>query len=600
MRAKTQQQPSCILLDLRHNLSLLLGWGAVIGLIRASYTVLSKSIVLAAIGLLLVSQAIMAQSSPQNLLPYASFRNVKIDPSKQDPTISVLPYIQPNFSDYWNQILKPATQAGRYQAMDQICKSMDQETAVAFAGYIGYQNGILYDYRRNSHSSETDKAYVNEVISLEDYYEVHRNFQGFGQGDRMKMGVCGDSALMVADFLSRCGFQCNDVEILSYRYKGGGHQMVSARGNNGELYSANWSESLKEASSNSLDYHSPSTMMSNQGASVSLYDCQGYAKGRTTTPIGSILLKAHGEERYLVNTGDYYEFSTQFDKTSVDKLLVKIFNGESLNNKENVTGIGIQVYNEFFKSNPSIVLDFRGSLIFAMSQTELGIFYGNEYKQKNLAQTWITPNVHGKLTYWPVRSQKFSLGLYGSADYTFFAWNAKVESDDSNVNFQDMDLFVDTGLNVNKQIGKTSLQTKLGVTSDLIYNVSQNGGLVVEDDEIVDRHLILKANHYYVDSKLLWRLSKKSKAYLGLRYDNFIGIDRRRLIWSGGINSKKSNVEIFYSNLSDAYYLGQKSAGFSIAKSWTPNLDMQLKGQHYFSDSSIDKNTLDFRVNLRP
>lgn len=69
---------------------------------------------------------------------------------------------------------------------------MSQEQAIAFAGYIGAKNGSVYDYDRATGGTQEG---LNELVTIEDYYEVHRNKHGLGDPTGRKKLECVETLL---------------------------------------------------------------------------------------------------------------------------------------------------------------------------------------------------------------------------------------------------------------------------------------------------------------------------------------------------------------------------------------------------------------------
>lgn len=137
------------------------------------------------------------------------------------PERKYIPFQQDGFDEKWIKLISAENESQRSETISELCKGMGQEEAMAFAGYIGRKNSGIYDRQRMS-SSENEQA-RDEAISLDEYYAVHRNNEGIGDPNgRKKMGICGDAATLVADFLSKCNFKCEDIDIVSYRTTSGG------------------------------------------------------------------------------------------------------------------------------------------------------------------------------------------------------------------------------------------------------------------------------------------------------------------------------------------------------------------------------------------
>ena len=124
----------------------------------------------------------------------------------------------------------------RRQSIKEMCEGKSEMERIQFAQVLGGRLGSIYDYGR------VDGATKNNIVSTEDQWRALKE----GKAE----GVCRDAALTVSQFLIDCGFSPDRVTLDSYASVGAGHQVTSVVGEDGKIYTINWSELFSQTADN--------------------------------------------------------------------------------------------------------------------------------------------------------------------------------------------------------------------------------------------------------------------------------------------------------------------------------------------------------------
>lgn len=429
---------------------------------------------------------------------------------------------QIGFEAKWDKLIQGATnESNRDKVIKDICSDMSKEDAVAFAGYIGMKNNNIYDDRRNSQSPTNGNDYENEIITMDDYYQTHRNNEGFGNvNHRRIMGVCGDSAAMVADFLKRCKFSCEDIDIVSYRTGKSGHQMVSARGDNGEFYSANWSEGTVSQSS-LLEYTNPDPSNIRTSPTTNIFGCDGRPKGKTLTPLGTILMMAHEDNTVLNSGAEYSELAAVIENfKGVNEIKLKAFRGRSTEGDE-VVGLGAKVSHEFGSDNTLLQFKTEGSVILAKASRPFE--YRDDYDMQ-VDQLIFSPRAATRLSLNAISKDDVRAGAFVEGDVTAFIYSADVNDPNSGYsdknNNGDVQSRVAAGLKVSGEDGNILYRGEAGVRAIVERNVSQKGGMEI-DGKIVERTPYnIIPYQAFASGEMTYVMDKDNSATVSLNYQN--------------------------------------------------------------------------------
>ena len=312
-------------------------------------------------------------SLKQKFKPIFEFKLTKITGINSNPTKRHLDINQTGFQEKWEKLISAEDSETREKVTKDICSDMSQEDAIRFAGYMGKKNGAIYDYSRTNAGSGEN---LDEIITIDNYYEVHRNNE-FNLEGRKEIGVCGDSARVVAEFLSSCHFSCGDIDVTSYRTKSGGHQMVTARGSNGELYSANWGEATSHENLNPLQYSVADPNIVNTSSHVKLFDCNGKPKGHVSTPLGTILLMAH-DAKFNINGGqEYQEIEILAKHFGTSEAKLKAFRARDQSTFLEVEGLNGQITQNFGSDKSLLLFQTKGSFIIGRANRDISSEYGS-------------------------------------------------------------------------------------------------------------------------------------------------------------------------------------------------------------------------------
>lgn len=487
-----------------------------------------------------------AHAGVKNAKVQMSMEIKKISGIEGSPKKRFIDYDQVGFGEKWNQLIRAENGNDRKKAMRDICSDMDQDTAVAFAGYMGNKNSDIYDYRRvtTTESEFSEEEYAKEIISADDYYQTHRNNEGIGDpAGRTKMGVCGDSAKMVSDFLSNCGFSCEDIDIVGYRTLNGGHEMVTARGESGEYYTANWSEATASTGSNPLQYQSPDPNLTRTGPVVDVFDCRGRPKDKTTTPLGTILMMAH-EDSHTLNFGqEYDELALVIEELGgVDEIKLKAFRGRG-NDGQKVEGLAANIFHEFGDDMDLFRLKMYGSLVLAKAQRDIQQYEG---ETTSLDQLIFSPHVNSRLSLNAIRSQSFQAGIFVEGDATGFVMRNEQTStfNEDAQKGTSADQMVRTGVGASArwQTDNTYFSTEAGVRSFATRSVNQKGGKVEDDGRITKEKIILRPNQVFANGRMEVAHTDQNFTSVDINYRNELLVDRSLLDVSAAHRFKNTEI----------------------------------------------------------
>ncbi|MGK0367127.1 MAG: hypothetical protein ACI9QD_000261 [Thermoproteota archaeon] len=438
-----------------------------------------------------------------------TFEINKISGLKTNPTKSKIAFNQDGFEDKFETMIQADNSTEREQAYKNICNGFSQEDAIAFAGYIGKKNSSVYDYDRVSGGSKTE-----DLVTIDDYFQVHRNIEGYGDyAGANKVGVCGDSARMIADFLKHCGFSCDDIDISSYRTGGSsGHQMVNARGKNGEYYSANWSEATVQTKTNPMQLNTPSPTNINGSAFVEVFDCNGQRKAKTTTPLGSLILMAHGDEYQLNNSQQYDEIKAVIEGLYVDEIVLKKFQAKDLGSGQSLNGFVGQINHQFGDTNTLLTFDTGTSILVGTASRDLS--YDLIDSKGDLSQSIVSPRAYGKFNLKAIKKDNLTVSPYleGDATAVFMKNTSDIYGIQSIANNGDILVNVGSGVEISGMTsdGKVSYAANSGVRGQFLRNVSQKGQMLKYNGDIKKRSIGIGINQVYARGSVMINSAKPS------------------------------------------------------------------------------------------
>lgn len=494
--------------------------------------------------------------------------------------------IQDRFDESWINLITPTNERDRNKAITDICKNFSQKEAIEFAGYIGSKNSDIYDHQRVS-SSGTDR--VRESIPLNDYYQTHRNNEGISiSGDRNSMGVCGDSAVMIANFLSKCGFSCDDIDILSYASAKAGHTMVTARGSDGEFFTANWSEVTSENNTNPQNYKTANPRIKNTAAHLNLHDCNGKSKGSTLTPLGTLLMMAHGQDRILNSGQNYSEIKMMGKKWGANEASLKAFTGNDSDSGQSFDRLSAKLNYDLNNKESTVRLNFVSSLVVGRAKKEITRFETEE--PTSIKQTIISN-----------RSTLKASTFFESQDLKFEPF-AKLDTHQmlsinktNNPNFETSDNSFD-GL-VNFEIGtkisyssnaKIKLDAQSGLRSTFVKNSAQRGGSNTGSTTTKDKITVLP-DHLYADAKVF---ISENNLGLSVKYDNLYLIKRSRLDLDIYKKIKDTDVSVGYKYIKNPSISAIHGLGLGAKQDiQLKNDSITLKGSanYFFVDNPMNQ-----------
>lgn len=436
---------------------------------------------------------------------------------------------QSGFQQKWTELITPKTQAEREQVMAQICAGMSQEDAIAFAGYIGGKNSNIYDYDRVSGSGLPQE---NEHIPMDSYYQTHRNIAGIDTPggalhDRVKMGVCGDSAMMVANFLAHCGFKCEDLDISSYRTDDSGHVMVAARGENGEFFTANWSEATSHTNENKLTLNTADPRNVNTGSRIALYDCNGRAKGQTATPLGNLLMLAHGNDRVFNAGQNFSEVKIIAMEVGLDELSVSAFSGSDNESGQTLQGVSAKMIHQLGDESELIQINMDGSLVVGKARREIQRYENYEpvILEQDIISLWAKTLVQANIN----RNGKTLISPYIGLEGHYMNYNVNItEEDGDKVNSKNQDgyLLMETGLKIKTDSSKKIiLDSDVGVASTMVKDSPQRGGVDLGNAPKIERRYYFKPDLIYADAKVYTK-DDKGVTGLSVQYNNLFLMKR--------------------------------------------------------------------------
>lgn len=453
------------------------------------------------------------------------FSVMKVTGIDTTPEKKYLEHNQMGFNEKWMKLIQTNNRSEREAVAADICSDMSQEQAIAFAGYMGAKKGAVYDYDRATGGTQEAQS---ALVTIDEYYEVHRNVAGIGDGSRKKIGVCGDAARAIAEFLSMCGFSCDDIDISSYRTQGsGGHQMVTARGKNGEYFAANWSEASVETNMNPLQASTPTPTNVNGAAFVENFDCNGRSKGKVTTPLGSLILMAHDAKFNQNHALNYSEVKILATKLGATEASLKYFEGNDPSSGANLSGFGAQISKTFGTDESLMMLQTKGSLIFGRAKSD--ITYSGYYDQRLLTQNIISPRIEALLGFNlnpkdRIRFKPFIEGdvtqvvFFNKDKQTNFLGQTTLEEETNG----DFNAHLGTGLNIAGQSKneKVSFSSTVGMRTQLLRNVSQKSQMQTVEGDIKQRRYLLYPNQIYGEGQITLN-PKGNSSTLKVDYNNF-------------------------------------------------------------------------------
>lgn len=316
---------------------------------------------------------------------------------------------------------------------------------------------------------------------------------------------------MIAEFLSMCGFSCNDIDISSYRTEGsGGHQMVSARGSNGEYFTANWSEASVETNNLPLQATTPTPTNVNAAAYVEHFDCNGTSKGKVTTPLESLILTAHEakfNQTHGLNYGEVKLFAT---KLGAPEASLKFFEGSDPSSGLSLNSFGAQISKTFGSENNLVMLKTKGSLVFGKARND--ITYTGFYDERILEQNIISPRLETFLGFNLNRNKNLKITTFIEGEVTtVFMKNTDIKTnlfgDQSIVEASngDFNAHLGTGVNIQGESKnkKVSYSSTLGYRSQFLRNVSQKAQMLTVDGEVKKEDISFFLIRFMVKAKSL-------------------------------------------------------------------------------------------------
>jgi hypothetical protein len=430
-------------------------------------------------------------------------------------------------------------QTEREETYRSICSNFSQEEAIAFAGYIGKKNGNVYDYDRATGGTKTE-----DLVTIDDYFEVHRNIEGYGNPlGKRKVGVCGDSARMIADFLKHCGFSCDDIDISSYRTNNsGGHQMVNARGANGEYYSANWAEATVETGGNPMHINTPTPTNINGAAFVEVFDCNGNKKAKTSTPLGSLILMAHGDQ-YQMNGGlDYNEVKAVIEGLYVDEIVLKAFEAKDFGSGQTLNGFVGQINHQFGGPKTLLTLDTGTSIVVGTASRDLS--YDLTGTPGLLTQNIFSPRAFAKFNVNAMRRENFVLSPYVEGDVTgvFMGNNTDENGVKSSANNSDVMSNVGSGVEItgNSKDKKISYNAQAGFRGQFLRNVSQKGQMLTNSGDVVARKVGIGVNQVYARGSVV--VNSDNPSVFSVNYQNIYVLRQSQLTVDAAKKFNKTTV----------------------------------------------------------
>jgi hypothetical protein len=462
----------------------------------------------------------------------------------REPEIKHINHRQDGFAKKWEELVRGN---GSAETIKNICKDMDQESAIAFAGYIGGKNNEIYDDKRTEDFGGGSEQ-ARENLSLKDYYQAHKNNEGWGDPNGRKIfGICGDSASMVADFISKCGFSCEDVDIVSYRTPSGGHQMVAARGSEGQYYSADWSFVESVNNNIPLGQQKVPNLPDRASATVELFDCKGASKGKSTTPLGTLLMIAHEDSRVLNIGNEYDEIATVINGLGgIDEMKLKAFRGRGTDG-EKVYGGAFRAHHEFNKGR-MFSLEGTGSFIMAYAKNE---FLESSDGASELDQIIASPYVNTRLNYKAIQEDHLQIGFFGEVQAVLFILNTNLktpvlvfnESADGEFEVEktqkmEKGLNVDymahtrTGAIASYERDNMRLLAEAGIGQDVSRNRNQKGD---------GMHLQLNADEIFANAEIQYLSDKEKMTTIRVNYRDMFLI--KRSIAEASVRQKINKTE---------------------------------------------------------
>jgi hypothetical protein len=458
-------------------------------------------------------------------------------------------------------MIQSTSKQEREQTYQSICSNFSQEDAIAFAGYIGKKNSNVYDYDRATGGTKTD-----ELVTIDDYFEVHRNIEGYGDPlGRRKVGVCGDSARMIADFLKHCGFSCDDIDISSYRTNNsGGHQMVNARGSNGEYYTANWSEATVETGMNPMALSTPTPTNINGAAFVEVFDCNGQKKAKTTTPLGSLILMAHGDQ-YQINGGqDYTEIKAVIEGLYVDEIVLKKFEAKDFGSGQTLNGFVGQINHQFGSENTLLSFDTGTSIVIGAASRDLS--YDLTGTPGMLTQNIFSPRAFGKLNVNAIRGDKINVSPYIEGDVTGVFMKNSTEQYGNTESADNSDIISNVGagveVNGSSNNSEISYSAQAGMRGQFLRNVSQKGQMLQDNGEITQRRVGIGVNQVYASGSVV--VNSKNPSVFSVNYQNIYVLRQSQLSVDAGKKFNNTTVSGNYFVLKNPSQDALHGLGFGL------------------------------------
>ncbi|MBG60851.1 MAG: hypothetical protein CMJ16_10370 [Peredibacter sp.] len=429
----------------------------------------------------------------------------------------------PNFEDKWIELISAENESQRDLAISKICKGMGQEQAMAFAGYIGRKNSSVYDFDRMRDSKTGESK--DEIITIDQYYEVHRNNAGIGdpQG-RKKIGICGDAATMVADFLSKCNFKCEDIDIASYRSSGSGHQVVSARASDGSYYTANWSSVDQQSNTSVVDVDTPDSDIPLTSPTVELWDCKGSPKGKVTTPLGTLLMLAHEDPEAITLAQDYQEVSFVAKQLGgIDEVKIKAFKAKA-SNGQRLSGFGARISKNFGDETNLFSIELDGSIILAKAERE--VLINQDGLAMNIDQTILSPYTKARVNFTPIRTENFKAGIFSELQSVGFFMENEVEgfsqSKDRNV---DHLIRARSGGQILAQGEHFRFEASGGIGGEVVRNSNQQGG-TYRNGEFEQEKFAIVGNELFASGVVEFKNKHGNNTQIQVQYRDMYLLDR--------------------------------------------------------------------------
>lgn len=360
-------------------------------------------------------------NTPFKVTPTVAFElNSVTGLGSQQQEKKLLSYKDEDFENKWSALVQPQDDESRKKVMKQICSDMDQEKAIRFAGYMGRQNFDIYDDTRSLKAEDGISERQEENLSMDDYYEAHRNYhyhsqtnwENYNGTDEVRRGICGDAAKMIAEFLSQCHFSCQDIDVLSYRTATGGHAIVAARGSGGEYYTANWHWLEKSPQHSNVNAPGSTSIEADPSSQprhspvINRYDCNGNSKGSSVTPLGTLLMMAHEDSQTLNFGNDYHEVAMVIEELGgVDEAKLKVFKGKGVDGQK-VMGAALRVEHMFGDPSDRIYLEGEGSLLFAQADRPVV----SEGRRSQLDQKILSPYLNTRLNVNAYQGERLNVG----------------------------------------------------------------------------------------------------------------------------------------------------------------------------------------------